>query len=93
MSMPARKDQRIPLRATHGQVELIDEAAAAEQKNRTDFMLEAAIEKSRRILADRRIFALGNRERDEFLALLDRPPIEKPRLRALFERGSVLGKE
>jgi AbrB family looped-hinge helix DNA binding protein len=43
-----------------------------------------------RVLADQRTFLLGDSERDEFLALLDRPPSVRPRLRSLFERGSVL---
>ena len=85
-----RKHDRIQLRANARQMREIDEAAAAENKTRSDFMLEASVEQARRVLADRRIFLLGDRERDEFLALLDRPPTAKPRLRALSERGSVL---
>jgi len=86
-----RKQDRIYLRATSRQVDVIDQAAEAIQKNRSDFMLDAAVEEARRVLADRRTFLLGDEERDEFLRMLDRPPAEKPRLRALFERGSVLG--
>ena len=94
MSMSApRKEVRIPLRATSRQVELIDEAAAAAEKNRTDFMLDAAVKESKIVLADRHTFLLGDSERDEFLRLLDRPPVDRPRLRALFERGSVLSGE
>jgi uncharacterized protein (DUF1778 family) len=85
-----RKQERLSLRATARQVELIDEAAAAVDKTRTDFMLDVAVQESKRILADRRTFTLGDEERDAFLMLLDRPVVEKPRLRALFERGSVL---
>ena len=88
-----RKQDRIQLRATARQVQEIDEAAAVEHKNRSDFMLDASVHEARRVLADRRTFLLGDSERDEFLALLDRSPVEKPRLRALFERGSVLVEE
>lgn len=87
------KQDRIQLRATTRQVREIDEAAAAENKTRSDFMLEASLWEARRVLTDRRLFLLGDSERDEFLRLLDRPPLEKPRLRALFERGSVLDEE
>jgi uncharacterized protein (DUF1778 family) len=90
MGLEQRKDERVSLRATPRQVEMIDEAAAAVEKTRTDFMLDVAVQEARRILSDRRTFTLGDRERDEFLRLLDRPPVDKPRLRALFERGSVL---
>lgn len=85
-----RKQERLSLRATPRQVELIDAAAAAVDKTRTDFMLDVAVQESKRILADRRTFTLGDEERDAFLMLLDRPVAQKPRLRALFERGSVL---
>ena len=68
----------------------IDEAAAAQDKTRSESMLEASLLVARRVLTDRRAFRLGDSERDEFLRLLARPPVEKPRLQALFERGSVL---
>ncbi len=87
-----RKQDRISLRATPRQVDVIDQAAEALQKNRSDFMLDVAVQEAMRILADRRAFLLGDGQRDEFLAMLDRPPMEKPRLRALFERGNVLGR-
>jgi uncharacterized protein (DUF1778 family) len=87
-----KKQGRISLRATPRQVDVIDQAAEALQKNRSDFMLDVAVQEAMRILADRRSFLLGDEQRDEFLRMLDRPPMEKPRLRALFERGSVLGR-
>jgi len=87
------KEDRIQLRATSRQVLEIDEAANAEAKTRTDFILDAATREARRVLADRRAFVLGDSERDEFLRLLDRPPMVKPRLRSLVDRGSVLAKQ
>jgi uncharacterized protein (DUF1778 family) len=86
-----RKEERIAIRATRAQVDLIDQAAETLQKSRTDYMLDVAYEASQRILADQRLFMLDDSERDEFLALLKRPPRAIPELRALFERGSVLG--
>lgn len=88
-----KKENRIQLRATTRQVQEIDEAAAVESKTRSDFMLEASVREAHRVLADRRMFLLGDSERDEFLRLLDRAPVEKPRLRSLFERGTVLTEE
>lgn len=86
-----RKQDRISLRATSRQVDVIDQAAEALHKNRSDFMLDVAVQEAMRVLADRRTFVLGDEERDRFLEMLDRPPMDKPGLRALFERGSVLG--
>jgi uncharacterized protein (DUF1778 family) len=55
--------------------------------------LDATFQEAARVLADQRTFVLGDAERDEFLRLLDRPPLVKPRLRSLVERGSVLAEE
>ena len=91
-ALTQRKQDRISLRATSRQVDVIDQAAEAVQKNRSDFMLDVAVQEAMRVLADRRVFLLGDEARDEFLQMLDRPPMEKPRLRALFDRGSALGR-
>lgn len=85
-----RKDERIQLRATSHQERVLDDAAAVAHKNRTDFVLDAAHQEATRVLADQRAFLLGDAERDEFLRLLERTPAIKPRLRELFERGSIL---
>lgn len=91
MSTPGqRKQERVSLRATPRHVQLIDEAAAAVEKTRANFMLDVAVHESKRILADLYTFTLGDEERDALLMVLDRPVDPKPRLRALFERGSVL---
>lgn len=45
---------------------------------------------ARRALVEQRTFLLEDKERDEFLALLDRAPSVKPNLRRLVKRGSVL---
>jgi AbrB family looped-hinge helix DNA binding protein len=45
---------------------------------------------ARSALADERTYVLEDRERDEFLSLLNRPAAVKPNLRSLVERGSVL---
>lgn len=87
-----KKQERISLRATARQVDVIDEAAEALQKNRSDFMLDVAVQEAARVLADRRTFTLGEEQRDAFLALLERPPLEKPALRALLARGGALGR-
>lgn len=88
-----RKRERIELRATTRQVQVIDDAATVAHKNRSDFVLDATYQEASRVLADQRTFLLGDAEREEFLRLLDRPPAVKPRLRSLFERGSVLVEE
>jgi uncharacterized protein (DUF1778 family) len=88
-SSTQEKQERVSLRATPRQIDVIDEAAEALQKNRSDFMLDVAVEEASRVLADRRSFVLGEEQREEFLQLLDRPPVDKPRPRALLKRESV----
>jgi len=64
---------------------LIDRAAAATGKNRTDFVLSAARHAAEDALLDRTIFAVSSQAYAEFLARLDRPPQPNPRLRRTLE--------
>lgn len=72
---------------------LIDRAAQAQGKNRTDFILEAARHAAEDALLDRAIIAAGPDAYAEFLARLDAPPKPNDRLRrtmrtaAPWERG------
>ena len=59
---------------------LIDMAAKAQGKNRTDFILEAARNAAQEILLDRTIFLVSPEVYAEFVALLDAPPQPNERL-------------
>src|SRR6266404_7134297 len=78
------RDVTINLRANRRQRALIDRAAEALGKNRSDFMLEAACREAGAVLADRRFFLLDERTYRRFTAALDKPPAENPRLRRLL---------
>jgi len=75
----------INLRVSQGQKELIDRAAQALSRNRSDFMLEAACREAEAVLLDRRYFALPAEEFKRFTALLDRPPASNPRLTRMLK--------
>ncbi len=60
---------------------LIDRAAEALGKTRTDFMLEAAKRAAEEALLDRTIFSAKPAAYAEFLARLDAPPRPNERLR------------
>jgi uncharacterized protein (DUF1778 family) len=60
---------------------LIDRAAHAIGKNRTDFVLDAARQAAEAALLDRTIFAVSPKAYAEFLARLDAPPRPNERLR------------
>lgn len=80
----APRDVSINLRANQRQRALIDRAAETLGKNRSDFMLEAACREADAILLARRLFLLDERTYKRFVAELDKPPAENPRLRRLL---------
>ena len=80
----AARDANINLRATQSQKDLIDQAAEALGKSRSDFMLEASCREAEGVLLDRRYFALEAKRFDEFMAILDAPPKPSVRLRRLL---------
>ena len=60
---------------------LIDRAASASGRNRTDFVLTAARHAAQETLLDRTMFAVDSQTFAEFLARLDAPPRPNARLR------------
>src|ERR1041385_7987507 len=74
----------INLRISDAQKELIDRAAQALGRNRSDFMLEAASREAEAVLLDRRYFTLGADEFRRFKALLDRQAPNNESLRELL---------
>jgi len=78
------RDVSINLRATLKQRSLIDQAAEALGKNRSDFMLEASCREAEAVLLDRRYFVLDAAAFESFTARLDQPPTTNLRLRRLL---------
>jgi uncharacterized protein (DUF1778 family) len=60
--------------------ELIDRAAEVAGKNRTDFVLDAALRVAEGTLLDRTAFAVSPKACRQFLARLDAPPEPNKRL-------------
>lgn len=67
-------------------VGLIDRAAAQVHKDRTEFLLDAAVQRAREVLLDQTVFPLSGPDYDAFLAALDNPPEPNARLKALVRR-------
>ena len=80
----AVRDVNINLRANRKQRSLIDRAAAALGKNRSDFMLDASCREAESVLLDRLYFALDAETFKEFTTMLDTTPAGNPRLRRLL---------
>ena len=66
----------INIRALATQRSLIDKAAAALNKSRSDFMLEASCREAENVLLDQRLFFLQDEEFDAFEAALKAPVSE-----------------
>jgi uncharacterized protein (DUF1778 family) len=76
--------ENINLRVSRNQKALIDRAADALGRNRSDFMLDAACREAEAVLLDRRYFNLAADEFRRFTAMLDKPPASNPRLARLL---------
>lgn len=72
--------------------QLIDEAAAALGKSRTEFMVDCARRQAIDVLLDQRLFVLEDKAYDAFVDALDNPPAPGPKLRALMARKLVWGR-
>lgn len=66
--------------------QLIDDAAVALGKTRTEFMIDSARAQAIDVLLDRRLFVLDSEHFDAFVEMLDNPPPPDPKLRALMRR-------
>ena len=88
MSTTVRPDrlraENINLRVSRSQKALIDRAATALGRNRSDFMLETACREAESVLLDRRYFNLPEDEFRRFTAMLDKPPANNPGLARLL---------
>ena len=74
----------INLRVSPAQRELIDRAARATGRNRSEFMLDAAAREAESVLLDRRYFSLTPEQFKRFTAMLDRPAHGNEKLRRLM---------
>ena len=74
----------INLRARSSQRNLIDKAAAMSNKNRSDFMLEAACREAENVLLDQRLFLVDDKAWQAFETLIDAPVKDNPALRKLL---------
>ena len=66
--------------------QLIDDAAAALGKTRTEFMIESARKVAIDVILDQRLFVLDPKRYDAAMDALDNPPPPGARLRALLRR-------
>ena len=87
------RGETINLRASGQQKALIDRAAEALGRSRSDFMLESACREAEMVLLDRRYFALPADAFKRFTAMLDTPPADNPKLRRLLQTKAPWDRE
>jgi uncharacterized protein (DUF1778 family) len=87
MPKPANtQSERLTLRMTPEAKRTLQEAAAVSNKSLSEFVLDSAVGAAEEFLPDRRVFLLDQEDWDAFIAALDAPPKDNPRLRKLFAR-------
>lgn len=79
------KRETLNLRIKPAERELIDRAAKARGKNRTDFVLEAARAAAEEALLEQRIIMADPDAYQEFLHRLDQPPAANAALRKTMQ--------
>jgi uncharacterized protein (DUF1778 family) len=87
--MSEAKSARIYLRLSPESLETIRAAASVQQQDLTSFVLGAAMERARAVLAEDRILRLTPHEVNQLERALDSEPEIVPQLRALIRRISV----
>jgi uncharacterized protein (DUF1778 family) len=82
--------ERIQLRASTSEKRLLQEAANSSKKTLSEFILGASITEAEISLSQRTRFVLDSDRWTKFIDLLERPVQEKPALKKLLTRPSVL---
>lgn len=82
------KRETLNIRIKPEERSLIDRAAAARGKNRTDFILDAARQAAEEALLDQALISATPSAYAEFLARLDLPPNPNPRLRKTMQMAA-----
>lgn len=82
------KRETLNLRIKPAERDLIDRAAKAKGKNRTDFVLEAARAAAEEALLEQRIIMADSAAYQEFLDRLDRPPAPNDALRETMQTSA-----
>jgi uncharacterized protein (DUF1778 family) len=88
MATQGNRTQKLDLRLTPEAKRMLYTAAAA-HRSVSDFVLESALIHAEETLIERRHFGLDAEQWTAFIAALDAPPRELPRLQRLFQEPSI----
>jgi len=84
------KTERIDVRASVSVKQLLQEAALANHKSVSEFLLEAGVNAANQALSGRRHFVLDEAQWEAFERALERPVQTKARLRRLVAETGLL---
>jgi uncharacterized protein (DUF1778 family) len=86
MMMTESRSERVDLRMTPAAKRTLQQAASVANKTVTEFLLDSGLHAAFDTLADRRVFVLDDERWQDFMAALDAPPADNPRLHQLLAR-------
>ncbi|RTL96840.1 MAG: DUF1778 domain-containing protein [Hyphomicrobiales bacterium] len=89
MTTRTNRSEKLDLRLTAEAKRILATAAAAERRSLSDFVLESALGRAEETLADRRAFHLDAEKWAAFIAALDAPTRDLPRLKRLLSEPSI----
>jgi len=85
-SATSPRSDNINIRVSSETLGLIDRAARATGKTRTDFILDTVRQVAEDTVLDQRLFVLDQQQWDELSRMLDAPPQPNDKLAALLNR-------
>jgi len=85
----AVRTQKLDLRLTPTAKQTLYAAAAAAHRSVSEFVLESALTRAEETLAERRHFGLDAEQWTAFIAALDAPARELPRVQRLFREPDI----
>lgn len=86
------RSEKLDLRLTPRAKRTLQSAAEAAHKSVSEFVVESALARAEEALLDRRQIFVSAEAYDKFVALLDAPPRDHPRLRRLLTEPSIFDK-
>lgn len=87
MSRAQARTEKLDLRLTPAAKAMLQEAASANSRSVSEFVLESALSRAEETLPDRRRFGLDDDRWAAFQAALDAPPRPLPRLARLLTQS------
>lgn len=85
MAQAQPRTETINLRVSKRQKKLIDQAAELLDRSRSDFMLDVACREAEALLLGQNHFSLSGEKFKRFVAALDEPTKQNPKLRQLLQ--------